>query len=279
MNGRSRTRAMRFVQGIRRLISALIVVAITGCPAAAQSPSRHLTAIVTPSNDLSVEESPLGRRAPVPSVVEAKIRAIVADQRQKWRASLRESAHSWDFYGTVFRINAPEARELYVFNFVAPLGFQTYYLLLFDRHKATVTERPPVVYAKWTKLIHGLLVRPLIAFEDVDRDGYPELVVQEHVHNGTMYNGVVYHYFHVGPSLSLRRILAVETRVVDIHSLNEQGRIVRTVTANSPAELLLETWTQRSASAPREKVGEAILRRSRIGTPFRVAARRAIDAQ
>ena len=254
---------MRFVQGIRRLISALIVVAITGCPAAAQSPSRHLSAIVTLSNDLSVEESPLGRRAPVPSVVEAKIRAIVADQRQKWRASLRESAHSWDFYGTVFRINAPEARELYVFNFVAPLGFQTYYLLLFDRHKATVTERPPVVYAKWTKLIHGLLVRPLIAFEDVDRDGYPELVVQ----------------VHVGPSLSLRRILAVETRVVDIHSLNEQGRIVRTVTANSPAELLLETWTQRSASAPREKVGEAILRRSRIGTPFRVAARRAIDAQ
>jgi hypothetical protein len=35
--------------------------------------------------------------------------------------------------------------------------------------------------------------------------------------------------------------------------------------------MLLETWTRRSESAPSEKIGEAILRRTLIGTLFRAA--------
>jgi hypothetical protein len=85
----------------------------------------------------------------------------------------------------------------------------------------------------------------------------------------------VYHYFHVGTSLSLNRILALETRVVDVNSPHEEGFILRTLTMNSPAELLLQTWTQPSESARREKVGEAVLRRTAMGKPFRVAERRA----
>jgi hypothetical protein len=139
-----------------------------------------------------------------------------------------------------------------------------------------------MVYAKWTKIFgeaDGLLQPPLISFQDLGRDGHPELVVQERVHNGTVYNAVVYHYFHIAADLSLRHILALEARVVDIDSPREEGLIIRAVTVHSPGEVLVETWIQGSSSSRLEKVGEAALRRTTAVAPFRVVERRAVNAR
>lgn len=70
------------------------------------------------------------------------------------------------------------------------------------------------------------LRKPLASFLDLDRDGKPELVVQEQVHNGTPYNAVVYNYFYILSDSSLRRFLARETRF-SIPGMGQESWIIR----------------------------------------------------
>jgi hypothetical protein len=99
-----------------------------------------------------------------------------------------------------------------------------------------------------------------------------------------MYNGVVYHYFHLGRDLSLNQVMALETRVVDhnesrrpLHA-KEEGRIIQEITKRKRTELLLETFAADSTGpSARRKVGEVVLRSAGLGRPFTVAERHPFD--
>jgi len=92
------------------------------------------------------------------------------------------------------------------------------------------------------------------------------------VHNGNMYNGVIYHYFDVGPNLALKRVLARETRVLAIDSPDKMFE--RELTQLSPTHLRLDTFAVSSDHlAERKELGYVILESRGPGVPFHVAQR------
>lgn len=111
-------------------------------------------------------------------------------------------------------------------------------------------------------------------------DGKEELITQERVHNGTMYNAVMYHYFQIGSDLSLRRILARETRLLDLFTESDGGVIERSPEFVSPLEVKLTVVLKRMrGSVPVERLGEVILRRTNPNGSFQVAERRVFNAK
>jgi len=261
---------------------------VVGCCMVARhdlAQGQQLTAYVLPDNDLPFEEHPTNAlRTPVPRVVQQRLDSIVDFQRARWACSFggtdsigpRASA-----FGPLYRIRVPGGRTLYFFEGYNPLGYGTHVLLLFDSTSKAVTKEPVELWGKWTDLQrYGIathqaewttLRKPLIGFEDVDGDGRPELVVEEVVHNGTVYNAVAYYYFHMGDDLALHQVLSIETRAVDLYTPKETGVVLRVLSKGAPRELLLSTYVEDSAQGkPRRKVGNVTLRTTRSGEAFRV---------
>ena len=120
-----------------------------------------------------------------------------------------------------------------------------------------LTPRPPAIYAKWARDDDDACHRPFVAFEDLDHDGQPELVVRERTHNGTSYNGCVRHYYRIGQDLSLDPILAVEERSLqDVRTPDTW--LVRRIRFVSRDSLVMTTVLQVPGQAERE-VGELLL--------------------
>ena len=120
------------------------------------------------------------------------------------------------------------------------------------------------------------LEKPFVSFDDLDQDGQPELVVEERVHNGTMYNAVVYHYFKINPDLSLLRLLALETRLIDLFSEDKGGTIVRKITKLGPNRIKVVAMLQIPNQEP-QNLGEVILSRQNSGAPYQVLSRHPIN--
>jgi len=243
-------------------------------------PSK-LTGIVRPDNDFTADDAPEGDQVGVPTAVAEKIHALVRDLYRKIEADHEAACHYGiqDLYGPIFRINAPKNRALYAFKRRYMLGIGFYDFILFDPSTGRVTPKPPSIYAKWMKAHDDdLIVKPLVSFDDVDLDGKQEVVVEERVHNGTVYNAIVYHYFRVGQDASLNPILAVETNAIDLLKAQEGWLLVREVRKLGPGQLKLETYSQLGdAASQRAKLGEVILTTAKAGQPFKVAERHAID--
>jgi len=190
-------------------------------------------------------------------------------------------------YGPIVRIPAPRGRFLYVYRQDAEIGYSWYVPILADPKTGAVTQVPPRIYGKWTDAFEeltpgkGHLVRkPIVAFDDVDQDGAPELVIQERAHNAPAYDAALFHYFHVGDDLSLRRVLVVETRLVDALEERHGARrrspdlVTRTVekTGRGTVRLRVRLESPDGQHAPRE-VGTLTLRSATPGTPFTIAER------
>lgn len=274
---------------IRCLITHLLFSLFVATSVRAATP--HRSAIVPRGNDLPWEDEPRdAQRVRVPQEVQTRIDQIVDSARKTWIVSFgnRDVGPKSSAYGSIYRFSVPDGWHLYFFCLVNPVGFTTHFLIVFDPSTRALTKNPPALWGKWTDLertsiAHGnnrgdLLQRPIISFDDLDQDGQPEIIIQEVVHNGTMYNAVVYYYFHLGRDLSLNQVMALETRVVDLYTPNEEGRIVREIKKQKPTELLLETFAvESSGPSARRRVGEVVLRSTGPGKPFAVAERRPID--
>ncbi len=190
-------------------------------------------------------------------------------------------------YGPIVRIPAPRGRFLYVYRQDAEIGYSWYVPILADPRTGAVTAVPPRIYGKWTDAFEeltpgtGHLVRkPIVSFDDVDQDGAAELVIQERTHNGPSYDAALFHYFHVEDDLSLRRILVVETRLVDAFAEERGSRwrapdlITRTVekTGRGTLRLRVKLESPDGQHASRE-IGTLTLRSASPGTPFTIAER------
>lgn len=247
---------------------------------------KKLTAIVTQDNDLSLDKQPKGERVGVPEAIQQTIHTVARKSFENWKRAFQGSSEPPkyfemkldDVYGMVFRIEVPQKRDLFIFQENGLFGAIFYHLILFDPHTNAVTQSPPRIYGKWMQggFLGGKLLKPLISFEDLDQDGRPEIIIQERVHNGTMYNAVVYHYLKVGPDISLHRILALETRLIDMYTEDLGGLIIRRVTKLAPNQVKLETFLEVEHRKP-QKLGEVILIRDDGYSPFQVSSRHIIN--
>src|SRR5262249_36994855 len=154
------------------------------------------------------EPSAAGRET-VPREVEATINRLVDSYRKRWAHSFGDASSIGErsqASGWIYSFRAPRGRQLFLFQLVNPLGFTMHFPIVHDPKGRASTRIPPTLWGKWTDIERDAIAsgrerprcleKPLIAFDDLDRDGQPEIVIEEVVHNGTMYNGVVYHYFH-----------------------------------------------------------------------------------
>jgi hypothetical protein len=240
--------------------------------------SQELTAIVTADNDMSLADYPIGKRVPVPGPVQMRIHALVSravERRRTQGITLDDYGVTVEyFYGPIIRITMPDEKYLFVFKQKDMFGVIFYHLILFDPMAELVTQDPPAIYGRWMEGGDwgAKLENPLVSFDDLDQDGRPELVIEERVHNGTMYNAVVYHYFKIDPDLSLFRIMALETRLIDLFTEDQEGAIVRKITKLEPNRLKIGTFLQ-IPNQQLEPLGEVIVGRRTSNGPFQVVSR------
>jgi hypothetical protein len=239
--------------------------------------SCPLTAVVTADNDIRLDgdDRAAGKKAEIPAQVLSKLHAMAAGMLRKVESPDPYPGECEDIYRGVFRISAAPDIDLYVAEISPNYAARFFFLLLFDPATGAITGHPPRVSAKWTQgsgWKDPLLAKPLISFADLFGNHHRQIVVEERVHNGTMYNGVVYNYFDVGPGLSLTRVLAFERQVLTIGP--DEGRIARSLKRAGPNQLRLDSVLEPQAK-PRKRraLGYVILESPGPGSPFQVKQR------
>jgi len=248
------------------------------------------TAIARADNDITTTEDRTGRKVALPRAVSNKIHELaIKEYRQKVDWIRKHEDPPWfpklkEVYGPVFRVDAPRDRKLYIFKTQHELGLTScYYLLFYDPHTTKLSQEPPCIIGRWSDLMQGeqaekegsaLMQRPYVFFDDLNQDQEPEIVIQEQVHNGSLYNGVVYHYFFIGADLSLKEILALEARLIDILSEKESGLIIRIVEKLGPNRIKILVRTEGSIGAKRSTpVGEILLEAPDADSPFAIKSK------
>jgi hypothetical protein len=245
-------------------------------------PMPHLVAISRPDDDWVPVDDPSGMPVPIPDVVAVVLRADVERR-------YREFTETWECGE-----GAPPLRDLCkgIYVVVGPCGLDAYavnldlspcgsfaYFFVHDTITGCVTQRPVQNDTSW--MLGGLddddssLVRPpLAAFEDVDGDGRPELMIQRQAHAGSDEDAAIRRWFHVGRDASLVQILAVEDQPVD--PFDADLRLVKTLVSLGPNRLLLHVDAERDgARESRVRLGEVVLATPGAPAPFRVLALRA----
>jgi hypothetical protein len=239
--------------------------------------SCALSATVTPDNDIRLDDDnrPTGKKAAILAKVLSKIHALGAEALSRIEAPEPYPGECEDLFGKLFRISIAPGLYLYAAE-ISPISpIKLLFLILYDPATSGLTKDPPRIDVKSTQMLgwkDPLPHRPLISLAGLPRTQRRQIVVEERVHNGTMYNGVVYNYFDIGPDLSLTRVLAFEQRAYAIGA--QEGLIVRTLERTGPNQLRLESFLQpRAASPKRHDLGYVILERSGPGLPFQVKER------
>jgi hypothetical protein len=241
------------------------------------------TAIVREDNDIDLSDNPTGKRVILPKVVAAKIH-VLAQRAFAWRVDYirekekppRDFPKLKEFYGPIYRVNTPDHRHIYVFKQTDSYGFRCYYLILYDQEQRKVTQEPPCVQGKWTDMMQhaGLMTRPYLFFEDINQDGQPEVVIEEHGHNGNVYNAIIYHYFHLEKDLNLKHILALETRLLLYFTDMGPSMLVRTVEKLAPNKIRIRIEeTFKESPSQNRPVGEVLLESENAASVFKIKSR------
>jgi hypothetical protein len=255
---------------------AIMAPALEAAPAA---PACRLRAQVTPDNDIRLNDDrrPRGKLVAVPSAVQAKIFTIAAGLLTQMQLT-PQWFKCTELYPAQFRISLPAGLYLYVVDISVGSGVEYFLLILHDPKTGAVTGSPPLIHATSTQEFgwkDPLLAKPLVSFADLFGNRHT-IVIEERVHNGTVYNAVVYNYFEIGPGLALTRVLAVEKRALAVGP--REGAITRDLKLLGQGQLRLDTSLQ-PANQPgqRQPLGYAILQSQGAGFPFQVKERHARD--
>lgn len=236
------------------------------------------TAISTPDNDIRLDQDnrSRGQRVDVPAQVLGKLSAVGAEMLRHRDAPEPYPGQCDDLYPALFRISVPGGLYLYAAELSPNSATRLMVLILFNPATKALTKAAPKVDVKSTEMFgwkDPLLEKPLISFADLPGNHRRQIVVEERVHNGTMYNGIVYNYFDVGSDLSLTRVLAFEKRVLAI-GIDERRMIVRELQTAGSNQLRLESSMQAQDNPKdRRELGYVILERPDPGAPFRVRQR------
>lgn len=240
------------------------------------TPPALKTAIVRKDNDYKFNppfEDKTSRRVALPSLVREKICSLTL---KRFRAEIYEGVTKYsDLFGPVFRINMPNAskshsRHLYVYKLVGQgtLSDNTV-LLVHDAESNRVTQKPVIVSGRWMyaegRKNRGKVRPPLVAFDDINLDGRPEIVFKRIIHNGTCMDAAVSHYYHVAGDLSLKPIFQLEINSDNYPYFpiptggSDLKYMVRTVKKLPPNQIRIDVSLSSDPTRPgTQKVGHAI---------------------
>jgi hypothetical protein len=207
--------------------------------------------------------------------IPAVVRARIADL-----AAADVAAHP-DAYATcesyllgVARL--PLANGTYLFEIVTYFNFKTHSdLVIFDPNRQIATASPIRFDVSWGSSTGDSDFETFALYPD----RAAQLVFKQRVHNGTVYNALIYHYLEIGPALELTPVLARETRALNMepmitHELN------RELTALGGTRFKLETFLQHLRwKLRRQSLGYLILDSDQPGRPMRIVEKHALDAQ
>ena len=269
----------------RRRFAATLSLLLAPLGAAAAAPLDPAgctpTALATKDNDIRLEGDWRGPGNPIdlPAAVATQIQAAAARVIARVGAEIADGLACDDLLPPVYRVTGFGRFQLFVAEIRVATAGRFFYLVLHDPVTGAVTRDPPWLGAKLVAASgtdDPLIKTPLVSSADLFRNQRRQIVFEERVHNGTVYNGVVYHYFDVGPQLELIRVLARETRVVDP---TRGDRIYqRELAVLKKSRLRLDLY----AASPdgkirREALGYTILESAGPGHAFRVVERHARD--
>ena len=265
------------------MLPVLLLVATRSARGQSIDPDTcHLTALATNDNDIRIRGDlrPPGHPVSVPSPVASKLHALAKKLLEERNPAFRVELTCPELFPEIYRISQPRQRELYVAEI--ELGFEQgfFSLVLYDPATGSVTQNPPLIWSKWTQSFGAgdpLLKAPFVSSANLFQDGHPQIVVEEYVHNGNMYNGVIYHYFEVGTDLAFTRVLARETRVL---ATSDDGMFVRDLTQLSPTRIRLTTCEVPAKDSKQCKpIGYVILESTAPGKPFHAVERHPLDTR
>lgn len=231
-------------------------------------------AFATADNDIRLDgdKRSAGRPVPLPATVENAFRSITLRSLRDLDPKIVNGLTCRSIVISVFRVSIPERRFLFIETVGYGVGGEWFVLVGYDPASKFTTQKPVVIGAKWPNDFYAdgdrLAKPPFVSSADLFRDGHRQVVFEERVHNGNMYNAAVYHYFEVGPHLELTGVFALETNVLALRP--DEGIFVRTLTRLDSTHLRVDT-IQSSENATQKKIGYAIFQSPKIGEPFRVA--------
>ncbi len=207
---------------------------------------------------------------PLPWRVSAKALKIAGDMR----SGLEESEAGSVRIPWGFRVGAPEGLDLLVCKISASYGVSWIFFILHDKRSGSITESPPFIFGKWMEAFGDAPMRA-ISFEDIDGDGFPELVAKERVHNGTMYNAMLYRYYRIDAgSLALQQIFVRETDLLDLWTEDDGGYIRRELEHQPGGRLKLNVWLFfEKGGKPGVRLGEIAFRRPSPSAPYAIESR------
>jgi hypothetical protein len=186
------------------------------CRAARLEPSGCVpTGLATDDNDIRLDDDrrPPGKPIALPKVVADRVRAAAAQMLARTLPELAEGLTCTMLLRPVYRISGFGQADLFVAEADIPTAGGFFFLIVHDSATGAATQDPPWVGSKWPQQFgtRDPLVRiPLVSSGDLFQNGRRQVF-----HNGTLYNGVIYHYFDVGPHMELMRVLARDTRVLE----------------------------------------------------------------
>lgn len=233
-------------------------------------------AFATADNDIRLDGDtrPPGTAIPLPPRVAEIIKISAAQLLAKLPAELA-SGLSCDliFSQGVYRVSVSGGRELFVADINLITSGSFFCLILYDPATGAVTQSPPMIGSKWPQLFGAS--DPLTKKPFVSSRGFAgnQIIFEERTHNGTVYNGVIYHYYEVGPRLELTRILALKASADFFDKLH-----IRELTQLTPTRFRLETFSVSDIrGANKQSLGYVVLERNGIGLALHVAERHPVD--
>lgn len=239
-------------------------------------------AIQRSDNDFAADGDVKGTAVSVPQEVLLKINLIAEKDLKQWiefEGAAPGASPKEDFMGPIYKVSAPKNREVFVFRSRWPTGGDCFYFIIYDPKSKRCSKKPAYIYAKWMDGDWGgHLTLPLIRFKDIDRDGEPEMVIQERVHNGTVYNAVLYHFYRINTDLNTTHIFAYETDLFDFRSEDENDRINRQIIALGNGCIRVDVFVEKPGQkTARKKVGEYTMIRSGKSTGYKIIKKVCLD--
>lgn len=270
------------VNRLSQCLAAMVAVAAVALAAELPPIPPALTHCSAPAfagadNDIRIhnDDPQAGTAVTLPKAVEEAMNAntgwLTRGSREEADTEYLDSVRCADVYELVNRIDIAGGLQLYVVH--ASGRFTTYYyiLYLYDPATGKVTKQPPILYGKWASpdFVH----RPYVTMADLRGDGTRQIVFEEQVHNGTVYNGIVYNYFDMMPDMELHRVLALEAETHDPDW--PQNLFIRTLRRLDARHQRIDLFFTRDGSPRQDFVGYAIVEGDGLGSPFHVVERHA----
>ena len=127
-------------------------------------------------------------------------------------------------YSTIYVFKGPENISVYAMHVkgwghVGDSNGNSYWFILYDSKRDLIASNPIRVDTQWGDTgtdrtdLPPTVVKPLVSFEDITRDGNQVFVLEEILHNGTS-TCVLYHYYAIRPDFKLVDVLDLETRKI-----------------------------------------------------------------